>query len=207
MNKKIYFNDSYIEFTFVNSQGTGNQSFKQKLNFLVKKYDLKKIVKELLEAKNYSTYPVSIKNFEETLEFLKAQFYYIEAAGGVIEKEGTFLFINRLGKWDLPKGKLDIGESIEDCAVRECEEECGVKNLNIVKKLPSTFHIYPYKKGFALKQTHWFQMKTSYSKKLVPQLEEDINEVRWMTVQEIEKIVKPNTYKTILDVIENIERH
>ena len=114
-------------------------------------------------------------------DFLKVSFLYIEAAGGFIERDKRFLFIHRLGKWDLPKGKLEKKETIENAAIRECEEECAIKNLKIVKQLASTFHIYPFKTGYVLKQTYWFYMKTNYAEKLKPQTEENIDEVKWFS--------------------------
>ncbi len=202
MNKKIYFKDSYIHFNLIDSQYSQNQLIKRNLKNLASEDDLKKIIVDLLEGKNFSVYQTSINNFDPILAQLKKQFYYLEAAGGFIEKNNTFLFIDRLDRWDLPKGKIEPGESVEACAIRECEEECGVKDLTIVKKLRSTFHIYAYKKGFALKQTFWFHMTTDYSRELVPQVEEDIKEVKWMSHEDIKQIVKFKTYRTILDVIE-----
>jgi 8-oxo-dGTP pyrophosphatase MutT (NUDIX family) len=101
----------------------------------------------------------------------------------------------------LPKGKLEKGETIKNAAIRECEEECGIKQLSITKQLSSSFHLYKYKKGFALKQSYWFYMKSDYSKKLTPQLEEDIDEVKWFSKHEIETIIIKHTYYTIRDVI------
>ena len=109
--------------------------------------------------------------------------------------------IHRQGIWDLPKGKLEKGETIKNAAIRECEEECGIKQLTITKQLSSSFHLYKYKKGFALKQSYWFYMKSDYSKKLTPQIEEDIDEVKWFSKHEIETIIINHTYYTIRDVI------
>ena len=106
-----------------------------------------------------------------------------------------------MGKWDLPKGKLEKKETIENAAIRECEEECAVENLKIVKQLASTFHIYPYKTGYALKQTYWFYMQTNYAKKLKPQTEENIDEVKWFSENEVKQIAFNDTYLTIKDVI------
>ena len=203
MNKKIYFKDNYLEFVTEELQAAQNQSIKKNIPFLDSDLEIKKKVKDLLNEA-FVTQFVHVNSFSDELEKLKKEFIYIEAAGGLIEKEGSYLFIHRMSKWDLPKGKLDVGEKTEDCAMRECEEECGIKDLYIVKNLPSTFHLYPYKNYFALKQTFWFYMQTNYSGNLTPQLEEDINEARWMNLNEIETTVKSNTYKALSDIINSI---
>lgn len=200
MNKKIYFNDKFIELSEDNSQSSNNQS----INFLgtekANKKELKKITDNFLNDNNNRPVMWKINDFESFFNSFKSLFYYIEAAGGFIEKEKQFLFIHRHGRWDLPKGKLEKNESIEAGAIRECEEECGIKELKIVKQLSSTFHIYAYKDGFALKQSYWFYMQTNFSGKLIPQLEENIDEVRFFSEKEIREKILNDTYYTIADI-------
>lgn len=199
MNRKIYFNDKFIEFTHGSMQSSQNQGFKF-FESLQNERDLKRIMEEFLDETKTNSISISNIRFEKALKILKKLFYYIEAAGGFIEKEKTFLFIRRHGKWDLPKGKLEKGETIEHAAIRECEEECSVKDLKIIKPLSSTFHIYEHKKGFALKQSYWFHMRTDYAKELIPQAEESITEVKWFSRSDIESIILKDTYYTISDV-------
>jgi len=126
----------------------------------------------------------------------------IKAAGGlVINEKNEFLFIFRNGKWDLPKGKTDAGEDEETAALREVNEECGLKNHTIVKKIVDTYHTYPYKNGFAIKTTAWFLMKVTNAGILIPQTEEGITEVCWKTKNDFGEILK-NTYGSIEDVLE-----
>jgi 8-oxo-dGTP pyrophosphatase MutT (NUDIX family) len=141
-------------------------------------------------------------------EELKTLFKNIEAAGGLIAQNnmptgrtGKYLFIFRLGKWDLPKGKIDKGENPKQAAIRECEEECAISGLEIIKELPSTFHIYPFKERFALKTTYWFLMKSDFKGKLIPQTEENIEKAEWLDEKTIKKEVIKNTYPSILDLI------
>ncbi len=136
-------------------------------------------------------------NTNQLLETILTEFYFIEAAGGLIQKNDEFLFIKRLGKWDLPKGKIDKGEGKKEAAIRECEEECDVHDLEIVKQLNNTYHIYEYKEGYAFKVTYWYHMTTDYSNPLKPQTEENIEEVRWFNRNEIQTKVLKNTYATI----------
>jgi hypothetical protein len=120
----------------------------------------------------------------------------IPAAGGlVLNAKKEILFIYRNGTWDLPKGHIEKGESIKTAAIREVEEECGVFNLSIVKKLTTTYHIY-HQNGIKLKETHWFLMTSDYDSKLTPQLEEGITEVCFKNETETQ-IALLNTYANI----------
>ena len=143
-------------------------------------------------------------SLEKGLEKFKTTFKLIYAAGGLIENNNHYLFIYRLKTWDLPKGKLDMGESPEEAAIRECEEECGITKLSITKKLQPTYHMYNYKGDYALKQTYWYSMTTQHTTELVPQLEENIERVEWFDVKQIREQVLSNTYPAILDVINDI---
>lgn len=199
MNKKIYYNNKFLEFSGSQTQSSQNQTIK--IYSVDNKQTLKNIIEEFLDQNNTNSFRILNYNFETVFDYFKNSFSYIEAAGGFIENNKDFLFIHRLGKWDLPKGKLEKGEAIENAAIRECEEECAVTNLKILKLLDSTFHIYPYKKGFALKQTYWFYMKTNHNQKLIPQTEENIDEAKWFSEKEVNTIVISDTYLTIKDVI------
>jgi 8-oxo-dGTP pyrophosphatase MutT (NUDIX family) len=125
----------------------------------------------------------------------------IKAGGGlVINKNGEILFMFRRGKWDLPKGKLDPGESLESCAKREVIEETGVSQLELVRFLLITEHEYKERGDLILKETHWWLMKTNGNQPLIPQTEEDITELKWIEPPDL-KMVQQNTYPGILDVL------
>lgn len=114
-------------------------------------------------------------------DLFKAHHKLIEAAGGlVIKPSGEYLFIERLGYLDLPKGKLEKGETIADAALREVEEECGIDGLSITEALPTTYHTYTHKGLRVLKPTYWFKMRSSSDAQLVPQSEEGITAVMWL---------------------------
>ena len=119
------------------------------------------------------------------------------AGGGVVtNKKGQVLFIYRNDKWDLPKGKLEKGESIEECALREVEEETGVKGLKIENFLRTTYHIFKRNGVYKLKEVHWYAMKTTYKGKLVGQKSEGIEIVKWKGPQKIHKALE-NSYTNI----------
>ena len=114
------------------------------------------------------------------------------------------LFIYRLGTWDLPKGRIEKGESIEQTAVREVEEECGVKELTIIQPLITTYHLFYMNDVQQLKITYWFLMKTDFREKLIPQLEEGITKVEFKNEVQAD-IAMQNTYANIRLVLESFK--
>lgn len=118
---------------------------------------------------------------DDAWDFVYSRFEIMEAAGGIVEnKQNQLLLIFRKGHWDLPKGKLDSGETIDQCALREVEEETGVHSLEIQDFLDITYHIYPLKGDWILKESYWYKMSTSFVGELQPQLEEEITQVVWV---------------------------
>ncbi len=132
---------------------------------------------------------------------LSLAFTEITAAGGVVENEKKeILLIFRKGKWDLPKGKLDEGESIEECAIREVCEETGLKQVEIQVKLPDTYHTYQESGNKILKKSVWYKMTAESNQTLHPQLEEDITEIKWVPADEL-KYYLNGTYPSVRDVL------
>ena len=126
----------------------------------------------------------------------------IIAAGGIVEnEEGKILFQFRRGKWDLPKGKLDKGETIEECAVREVEEETGLINIQLGELIGITKHLYTEHETEIEKETYWFAMKVSGEQKLVPQAEEDITELKWVSEHELQPYLS-DTFANIIEIVE-----
>ena len=133
-------------------------------------------------------------------------FVPVEAAGGLVYNTfNELLMIKRMGKWDLPKGKIDPGESREQAALREVEEECGIKGLKLIEQLPTTYHTYKMHNYRFLKITYWFKMKTEFKGKLTPQVEEQITEVKWASQEELPAIIA-STYPSIRDVFEHVQK-
>lgn len=141
---------------------------------------------------------------QRSRERLMQLFVLIEAAGGLVRNEdGAYLMIFRRGKWDLPKGKIDYDESPEEAAVREVKEECGIQDLEVVRSLAPTFHSYPQDGKRMLKKTHWYLMRCEKDQNLVPQADEDIEKVEWMTEAEIRKAVYPSTFFSVRCLLES----
>jgi 8-oxo-dGTP pyrophosphatase MutT (NUDIX family) len=137
---------------------------------------------------------------EKNLDTLKRAFRVIKAGGGVVfNNRNELLFIYRRKKWDLPKGKLDQGESIEKCAVREVYEETGIRNPEIVRKLCNTYHLY-LETSVILKETVWYLMFTENTW-LKPQREEGIKKAIWVHKNNIRYQLR-NTYPSIIDIFE-----
>lgn len=140
-------------------------------------------------------------NFEELKKAFWKKFTVIQAGGGIIENEkGELLMIFRRGKWDLPKGKLDPGENIDECALREVREETGLNEVKLKKPLLTTYHTYHEGTKFILKESHWFSMKVKSNQVLTPQVEEDIHEIKWVNKKDMSDILV-NTYPSIKDAI------
>ncbi len=141
-------------------------------------------------------------DLESSWESFKEHFKVIVAAGGLVLNEAKeFLFIFRGNKWDLPKGRIEKGEQIEETAIREVEEECGVTNLQLSHFLITTYHIFFQNKESRLKETHWYEMKTSLQEKLTPQLEEGITIAEFKNEVATKQALE-NTYANIHLVFE-----
>lgn len=154
---------------------------------------------DLLENTSCPELNVYGENIEEIWEDFTHIFKVVEAAGGVVSnKNGEILFIHRIGKWDLPKGKIEKGESLEQAALREVEEETGLSQLILEEFLNNTFHIYTERNGTKiLKTTYWFRMQYVGNKTPKPQIEEGISEVSWKSKDEIVQQVFPMTFQNI----------
>ena len=123
---------------------------------------------------------------DEAFVRFAADFTTVEAAGGiVVDSVGRWLMIHRNGRWDLPKGHIEEGESCEICAAREIAEETGVC-AEVVRPLCATWHAYwfPKTSRWELKRTHWFELRADDCDGLAPQTEEGIERVTWVASSE-----------------------
>ncbi|TPN84582.1 NUDIX hydrolase [Aquimarina algicola] len=168
----------------------------------VKEVDFPMIIRDILqkESKNEEAkYHLYSKTEEKLLEHLYTKLPVVIAGGGkVYNANKQILFIRRNGKWDLPKGKAEKKEDMETAAIREVEEETGVKGLEITKFLYRTYHVFKRNGEFRLKVTYWFEMTTDYDGELIPQTNEGITKVKWKN--------KRKAKKALLDSYANIRQ-
>ena len=172
---------------------------KYKPDFIFKKPKKEQII-EALKVSKKATKPLKILllgNPDKILKRVILEFKYKIAAGGIVESDaGKILLMKRLGKWDLPKGKLDRGETIEECALREIEEETGAAGLTVKSSFAETYHTYYRNEKWIIKHTHWYIVKCTEDSKLSPQEEEDIEQVAWVDHATID-LLKIDTYPAI----------
>lgn len=143
-------------------------------------------VVDIFEKKNnYDSAVIVGKDAEQLIKDFRGIFKNISAAGGIVfNDEEKILAIFRRGHWDLPKGKIDSGESESEAAMREVREETGINDLHLIRPVGITYHIYTQNKKRILKPTHWFAMRTRDAV-LIPQTEEDIESAEWLSKAEL----------------------
>ena len=152
---------------------------------------------KLLTKKKVNSIGIISNEFEIILNMFKKKYPEIIAAGGkVINNKSEILFIYRNKKWDLPKGKAEKNENIAQTAIREVEEETGIKNLSIIKPLDKTYHIFKRDGKNYLKSTYWFEMKSDFNGKFKPQKKEGITRVEWIGIENLSSIL-PKSYANI----------
>lgn len=138
--------------------------------------------------------------YKSLKEHIRGMYKIIRAAGGLVRKDDKVLMIYRLKKWDLPKGKIEQEENAREAAIREVEEECNVK-VKLDWKIGATWHTYTLKDKRILKKTNWYAMSLENRSKASPQVEENIEEVRWMNGKGVYHAME-NTYRSIRYVFE-----
>ena len=147
-------------------------------NFLIDSVDINKVLSKLKKDKYDSVRLIGSKKELLLKKFLSLLPNVIAGGGKVYNKKGEILFIFRNGKWDLPKGKAELKETINETALREVEEETGVFGLSIVKPLEITYHIFKRMGQFYIKVTYWFKMYSDYEGELIPQEKEGITKAK-----------------------------
>jgi 8-oxo-dGTP pyrophosphatase MutT (NUDIX family) len=162
-----------------------------------------KIIEDLHEYKlDFQSLYILVDDKKLFKQKIISLYSLVEASGGLVRnEENKLLWIYRLGKWDLPKGKLEKNETFKFAAKREIEEECNVQAF-IEFKLCTTYHTYTHRNQRVLKRTKWYMMHTIQKHKLIPQKEEGIEKVEWLSQFEMKKVALANTYSSIRYVME-----
>jgi 8-oxo-dGTP pyrophosphatase MutT (NUDIX family) len=196
---KVFFNDRKVFLTddfqkhFIKNHG------------LFYKYQNKRELQDLLDfyrsLKIIDTLYIFHNDIDKLRSSFRACYLNISAAGGLVKnRDGKILIIKRRDKWDLPKGKADRKENLQQTSLREVTEECGINNIEITRPLLSTYHTYMLNDKHVLKRTTWFEMLYTGTDIPVPQIKEHITEVRWFDKSEMAEVTK-NTYQLIVDVL------
>ena len=200
---KIYFDDAPLILADSSDPVVGSfSSFDQILTFCDPSDKEVEGIIELMAHGKTSTVLASSADFEGLKVRFFEKFEIIKAGGGLIRNGANdILMIFRRGRWDLPKGKLDEGETIDQCAIREVQEETGLLEVSILDKLTITYHTYRERNQFILKESHWFIMNYHGFETAIPQIEEQITEIRWVAITDMKRYFE-NTYPIIQEIIE-----
>ena len=196
---KVFFNDRtiYLDDTLPDMSAVGKGYVCAFENIT----DLKPQIKQFLEPDKKGDLYIFHDDKDALLSTFAQCFMNINAAGGLVRNtKGEILTIFRRGKWDLPKGKAEKGESAEETALREVEEECGLHGIGIKRFLRTTYHVYILNEKLILKKTDWFLMEYSGNEKPVPSSAEDITQAKWVKTSGLDTILS-NTYASIREVI------
>jgi 8-oxo-dGTP pyrophosphatase MutT (NUDIX family) len=165
-------------------------------NFMIDAVDINKVLSKLKKDKYNSVRIVGVDKEVLLKKFLALLPNVIAGGGKVYNPKNEILFIFRNGKWDLPKGKAEAKETINQTALREVEEETGITGLSITKPLEITYHIFKRNERHYIKVTYWFQMYSEYEGTLIPQEKEGITKVKWIPETKLKKVLN-NSYSNI----------
>ena len=171
-----------------------------------KKY-LLNFIDKLEKSKEATTLALVTKDDRALFKEVRSLYKVIKAAGGLcLNEEQEILFIERLGYWDLPKGKVDKGESIEEAAIREIHEETG-QQCQILDKIGKTWHTYYDRNNRRiLKKTYWYKMKVNQNIPVVIQEEENITDFRWINAAKFLESDLP-TYQSIKEIVRKMHEN
>lgn len=157
--------------------------------YSIKSVDIDQVIKDIM-AKKIHYVNLHHKKEDKLLHHLRKKLKVITAAGGMVfNPKKEILFIHRKGRWDLPKGKVDKGETLEEAAIREIEEETGVEGLKINRFIDTTYHILKRNGKYKLKETYWYEMFTEYDGKLTPETKEGIKKAKWKNFEKSQKAI------------------
>ncbi len=194
---KVFFNTNLFLFTYTRDKDKNNYEYPA---FTTDEEFRETVFRFLESGKNFKVAFVS-GNPEEIFIRFKSLFHEVKAAGGVVTNADGILMIKRNGIYDLPKGHMEKGESPEECALRETEEECGICNLRITGPPSLSYHIYSREGVWILKETCWYPMHAPEKQSLSPQYAESITEAFFMSPGESFPINPDTTYPSVIDIL------
>jgi 8-oxo-dGTP pyrophosphatase MutT (NUDIX family) len=193
---KIYINE--VVLILSDSQPSDIQDYQE---IKPSEFKFSRFYAQVRELNSPKIYLLLTKKVKLHFRKIKNSMKMIKAAGGLVNNEDNqYLFIFRNGKWDLPKGKLDPGETPKIAAIREVEEECGIQINKLGLKICNTYHIYEMNDERILKKTSWYRMRAVNQQELIPQLDEGITDARWLAPGDL-MMIRQNTYPLIRDLL------
>jgi 8-oxo-dGTP pyrophosphatase MutT (NUDIX family) len=208
---KIFVNSKAVY--LVRNPAHVNEIITSDKHFIIQPYrskDWNNLLNIILHDDNQSDVVIYHEDVIELKDIFFASFELIDAAGGVvINSSQEVLIIFRRGNWDLPKGKLDAGETLEQCALREVEEETGIHDVSILRPITydglcqeATYHVYSEKGRWILKASYWYLMETSFEGAPVPQASEDIEIAKWVSPASLSGLTP--MYASIREVLQAV---
>lgn len=196
---KVHFEDRFITLS-PEPDRLQNYSLFHKFNDTVSLYKLISDFQADATINSINLYSTDIRHL---WKIFRIYFTEVAAAGGLVKHiSGAYMFIEKKGKLDLPKGHVEEGEEPAECAIREVAEECGITGHSIVRPLMPSYHTYSWEGISYLKKTHWFLMKYSGDMKTEPEAEEGITKVEWLLPDELSQI-KGRAWLSLMDLINN----
>lgn len=163
--------------------------------------ELYKLISDFQEDKKINSINIYGTDIKHLWKIFRIYFIEVEAAGGLVRhKDGRYLFIEKKGRLDLPKGHMEPGEEAGNCALREVSEECGISGHYIIRPIRSTYHTYSWEGISYLKKTNWFMMGYDGEMIIQPQADEGITKVEWLLPDELNRI-KTNAWLSLMEVI------
>lgn len=198
---KVFIDNSVIEF-LDSSEELPSRRYDFVCNSL--ENDLTKLLDQFDFSSSKHCILVVYEDFELALNQVFQNYEFMDAAGGIVKSELRYLFIERHGMWDIPKGKLDAHEQPWEAAIREIEEECGIQGPTIDHLIGITFHTYSYMGRLTIKKNWWYALNYSGSLEVTPQEEESITQAIWIEKHDW-KMIRENTYDSIREVLDMAE--
>jgi len=194
---KIHFENRFI---LISSEPDRIQKYSLFLKYHATK-ELYKIISDFQSDPSISSINIYGPDIKHIWRMFRIYFTEVGAAGGLVKhSSGKYLFIEKRGKLDLPKGHIETGEEPEACALREVSEECGITGHSIVRSLLPSYHTYSWEGISYLKKTSWFLMRYDGTMVIEPQIKEGITRIEWLYPDEISKI-KSQAWLSLMDLI------
>jgi 8-oxo-dGTP pyrophosphatase MutT (NUDIX family) len=163
--------------------------------------ELYKLISDFQSDKSLTAINIYGSDIKHIWKIFRIYFTEVGAAGGLVKHtSGRYLFIEKKGKLDLPKGHIEPGEDPDACALREVSEECGIFGHTIVKEINPSYHTYTWEGISYLKKTHWYLMQYDGDTVNEPQTEEGITKVEWLLPDELNRI-KDSAWLSLMEVI------